>query len=104
MNPNNRLSREVLQKMLDADMDEQYNKTKTIYNTEVQGQSYAEQSQRAIDELYTTVLSEPLKKLHASYLRSSAKNCYSEKHVNDSFPNLEQVKLCRDLERQKIMG
>ncbi|CDW79050.1 UNKNOWN [Stylonychia lemnae] len=105
MNPGSyRLSRQVLQQMIDQEYDELFNQNETIYNTQVQGQSYSQQSQRNIDELFTTTLSEPLKKMHASYLRSVAKNCYQEKHLDDHFPNLQQVELCRELERQKIMG
>mmetsp|Transcript_8781 Transcript_8781/g.9965 ORF Transcript_8781/g.9965 Transcript_8781/m.9965 type:complete len:159 (-) Transcript_8781:55-531(-) len=50
------------------------------------------------------VLSEPLKKMHSTYLTRAAKNCYPEKHLQDDWTNLEQINLCKDITKSKIFG
>ena len=104
MNPANyKLSREVLQEMLDADYNKNFHKFETIYDRDVQGKSPADVSQQWIDDLYVR-LSEPLKKMQADYLQTVAKNCYKSKHLSDSAPNYEQVLICKEAERTKIFG
>ena len=65
--------------------------------------SPADLSQKWIDDLFTR-LSEPLKKMQVDYLQTSAKKCYQDKHISDNFTNLDQIQLCKELERQKIFG
>ena len=99
MNPANyKLSREVLQEMLDNDYNQKFHKFETIYDREVQGKSPADISQQWIDDLYVR-LSEPLKKLQIDYLQSAAKNCYKAKHLSDDAPNYEQILICKEAER-----
>ena len=104
MNPANyRLSKEVLQEMIDDDYRKKFHKFESAYDINIHGVSPADESQQIIDDLFTR-LSEPLKKLYAEYLTTANKNCYKEKHISDSFTNLEQISLCKDLERQKLFG
>ena len=89
MNPASyRLSKEVLQEMLDEEYNKQFHQFETIYDRHVKGQSPADLSQKWLDDLYIR-LSDPLKKMQVDYLSAAAKNCYKEKHLSDSFTNLE---------------
>ena len=55
------------------------------------------------EEIYHT-LSEPLKKMQSQYLARSLKNCYKDKHIDDEWTNLEQIKHCKAKIRFKIFG
>lgn len=50
------------------------------------------------------MLSDPLKKLHSKYLTEVVKNCYPEKHMQEDWTNLEQIQICRDTQKDKVMG
>ena len=89
--------------MLDEDHQKTFRNFETFYDT-VKGYSPIEKAQMNVNEIYTTHLSEPLKKLHAEYLNSVIKKCYPERHLSEDFPNLQQINLCRDLERQRVLG
>ena len=67
----------------------------------MKGVSPADQSQKYLDD-FMIKLSEPLKKMQITYLTNATKNCYKEQHLSDSFPNYEQILLCKELERQKV--
>lgn len=104
MNPANyRLSKEVLQEMLDEDYNKRFHQFETIYDRQVKGDSPADLSQKWMDDFFVR-LSEPLKKMQAEYLTSATKNCYKDKHLSDSEPNFEQITLCKETERNKIFG
>ena len=104
MNPANyKLSREVLQEMLDTEYNQKFHKFETIYDREVQGKSPADISQQWIDDLFVR-LSDPLKKMQIDYLQAASKICYKPKHLSDSAPNLEQVLICKEAERQKVFS
>ena len=102
MNPASyKLSKEVLQEMLEDEYNKKFHKFETIYDRQVTGQSPADLSQKWMDDFYVR-LSEPLKKMQAEYLSNSAKNCFKDRHVQDANTNLEQVLLCKENERNKI--
>ena len=104
MNPANyRLSKEVLQEMLDDEYNKKFHQFETIYDRQTKGLSPADQSQKWMDDFFNR-LSEPLKKMQAEYLTSITKNCYKEKHLSDSEPNFEQIALCKEAEHGKIFG
>lgn len=104
MNPANyRLSKEVLQEMLDEEYKKKFHQFETIYDTQVKGSSPADASQKYIDEFFNK-LSEPLKKMQADYLTAVSKGCYKEKHMSDSQPNMEQIALCKEQEHEKVFG
>ena len=104
MNPANyKLSREVLQEMLDTEYNKKFHQFETIYDREVKGMSPADASQKWIDDLYVR-LSDPLKKMQAEYLQAAAKGCYRQKHLSESAPNYEQILICKEAERTKIFG
>ena len=42
--------------------------------------------------------------MYVEYLSNAQKNCYKDKHISDDFTNLEQILLCKRLERQSIFG
>jgi hypothetical protein len=83
--------------MIDEDYRKEFHPYVTTYDKYNDGLSLQDQSQKALDELYTVHLSEPLKKMQIDYL-TSAKACYKEKHLDDSMPNFEQIQLCKELE------
>jgi hypothetical protein len=102
MNPASyKLSKEVLQEMLEDEYNKKFHKFETIYDRQVQGQSPADLSQKWMDDFFVRI-SEPLKKMQAEYLTQSAKTCFKEKHIQDANTNLEQVLLCRENERAKV--
>ena len=69
MNPANyRLSKEILQEMLDEDFNKKYHRFQTHFDKFNPGLSSNDLSQKALDELYTFHLSEPLKKMKIDYL------------------------------------
>ena len=104
MNPANyKLSSEVLQEMLEDDYNKKFHQFETMYDKQVQGQSPADMSQRWMDDFFIR-LSEPLKKMQAEYLTTSSKNCYKERHLSETTPNYEQIRLCKENERSKIFG
>jgi hypothetical protein len=104
MNPANyRLSKEVLQEMLEEDYNKKFHQFETIYDRQVKGQSPADVSQKWLDDFFVR-LSDPLKKMQSEYLTTASKNCYKDKHLSDSEPNLEQITLCKETERAKIFG
>jgi hypothetical protein len=104
MNPANyRLSKEVLQEMLEEDYNKRFHQFETIYDRQVQGQSPADLSQKYMDDFFVR-LSEPLKKMQADYLTAAAKNCYKERHLQDGNVNWEQIALCKESERTKVFG
>lgn len=77
MNPANyRLSKEILQEMLDEDYDKKFHRNETYYDKYNPGLSPQDLSQKAIDDLFENLLSEPLKKMHAAYLKNATSNCY----------------------------
>ena len=57
----------------------------------------------AIKSLETT-LSDPLKRMHTTYLARVTKNCYNEKHLADEFPNDAQIDHCKKNAYDKIFG
>lgn len=89
--------------MLEDDYNKKFHKFETMYDREVKGLSPADLSQQWLDDFFVR-LSEPLKKMQAEYLSNATRNCYQDKHLSDSFTNLEQINLCKDMERQKIFG
>ena len=102
MNPASyKLSKEVLQDMLEADYNKKFHKFETIYDRQVQGQSPADISQKWIDDFFVR-LSEPLKKMQVEYLNAATKNCYKDRHVQDANTNLAQINLCKENEREKV--
>ena len=104
MNPANyKLSKEVLQEMIDSEYKNEYHRYETFYDTDIKGLSPADLSQKWLDDLFVK-LSEPLKKMQVEFLNNSAKNCYKEKHISDANTNFEQIALCKELERQKVFG
>ena len=104
MNPADyRLSKEVLQEMLDADYNQKFHQFESIYDREVKGLSPADVSQKWLDDFFVR-LSEPLKKMQYEYLTQATKNCYKERHISDNFTNYEQIQQCKDLERSKIFA
>ena len=104
MNPANyKLSKEVLQEMLDDEYDKKFHKFETIYDKEVKGQSPADLSQKWIDDFFVR-LSDPLKKMHIEYLTAATKNCYKDRHLSDTQPNYEQISQCKTNERTKVFG
>ena len=105
MNPANyKLSKEILQEMLEDDYNKRYHQFETIYDRQVKGESPADLSQRWSDDLFVR-LSEPLKKMQIEYLTSATKNCYKEKHLPEQgFTNYEQILQCKENERQKVFG
>lgn len=89
MNPANyKLSKEILQEMLEDDYNKRFHQFETIYDKQVQGLSPADLSQKWMDDFFVR-LSEPLKKMQAEYLTNSGKNCYKDKYISDSATNLE---------------
>ena len=89
MNPANyRLSKEVLQEMLDHEHDQVAHRGHSIYGTDVQGLSPADMAQKMMDGFFDR-LSEPLKKMQVDYLTRAGKNCYKAKHMSDDFTNFE---------------
>ena len=104
MNPASyRLSKEVLQEMLDEDYNKRFHQFETIYDRQVQGQSPADLSQKYMDEFFVR-LSDPLKKMQADYLNAATKGCYKDRHMQEGNVNLEQINLCKETERAKIFG
>ena len=104
MNPANyRLSKEVLQEMLDADYKKQFHKFETVYDTQVKGQSPADVSQQWMDDFFNR-LSEPLKRMQTDYLTAVTKSCYKEKHLADGNTNYEQILLCKQKEHTRVFG
>ena len=89
--------------MLDDDYNKNFHYMETIYDNKVKGLSPADLSQKWIDDFFIR-LSEPLKRMQIDYLTAAGKNCYKDKHINDSFTNLEQIMLCKETERQRIFG
>lgn len=96
MNPSSyRLSKEVLQDMLDDDYKKKFHKYDSMFGDEVQGPSPADVSQQHLDDFYNKN-SGVLKKMQAAFLTNATKNCYPEKHLSDSFTNYEQIVLCKE--------
>jgi hypothetical protein len=89
--------------MLDDEYNKKFHQFETVYDRQVKGLSPADISQKWLDDFFNRI-SEPLKKMQAEYLTSAAKNCYKEKHLSDSEPNMEQIALCKENERAKIFG
>ena len=99
MNPANyKLSKEVLQEMLDDEYKKKFHRFSTIYDKETKGLSPADESQKWIDDFFNR-LSGPLKKMYAEYLNNANNNCYPDRHISDSFTNLEKIAECKALER-----
>lgn len=104
MNPASyKLSKEVLQEMLEADYNKKFHQFETIYDRQVKGLSPADVSQKWIDDFFVR-LSDPLKKMQIEYLNNATKKCYNEKHLSDSSPNYEQIMICKEAERAKVFG
>ena len=105
MNPANyRLSKEVLQDMINDDNEKMFNRFSSIYKENIKGQSPDEQSLHLIDELFSKHLSEPLKKMEVDYFKVINEKCYKEKHMSDAMPNYVKIDECKNLERQKIFS
>ena len=90
--------------MINDDYEKKFDKYITQHNSVILATSPAKQSQLNLDALYNKDLSESLKKMQVEYLRNANKNCYQEKHLDDTFTNYEQINLCKALERQKLFG
>ena len=71
MNPSNyRLSKEVLQAMLDDDYQKKVHQFETVYDNQVKGLSPSDMAQKFMDE-FLIKHSEPLKKMQIDYLQGS---------------------------------
>ena len=104
MNPASyKLSKEVLQEMLEDDYHKKFHKFETIYDRQVKGLSPADQSQKWMDDFFVRI-SEPLKKMQVDYLSSAAKNCYKDKHMAEGNTNYEQVMLCKEGEHKRVFS
>ena len=106
MNPSEyRLSREVLEDMAKDRSDKIFNRFETHFNSSILGESLGQKNMNLLYEIYQDgPVSTGLKKLHSEYLANANKNCYPDKHIDDSFTNAAKIKECRDLERQKLFG
>ena len=103
LNPNNyKLSPELLDAMIQNDIDLKYHREQTSF----QDNGIKSPDDIVRDKLgyIDQVLSEPLKKLHSRWLTRSAKNCYQEKHISDESTNLEQIRHCREVQKDKVLG
>ena len=89
--------------MLDDDYNRKFRQFETMYETKTTGLSPADLSQKWLDDFFIR-LSTPLKRMQADYLTNVTKNCYKEKHISDDFTNLEQIMLCKEIQRQQIFG
>ena len=49
-------------------------------------------------------LSPALKKMKVEYYTNVTNNCYQDKHISDSFTNVEQIELCKNEEHEAIFG
>ena len=104
MNPATyKLSKEVLQEMLDDEYNKKFHQFETVYDRQVQGLSPADLSQKWMDDFFVR-LSDPLKKMQAEYLTTATKSCYKDRHLQESNTNYEQILLCKETERTKIFG
>jgi hypothetical protein len=104
MNPSSyKLSKDVLQQMIESDDAKSLNQFQSIYGSEVKGLSPSDQAQKHTDDFFDS-LSVPLKKMQIEYLEKSISNCYQERHLSDTFTNLEKIVECKERERKTIWG
>ena len=103
LNPSNyKLSPQLLDEMLDNDYRKGPGHFATIYD-QTNKKSPEQMTHEALNNLQLS-LSEPLKKMHTTYLARVTKNCYNEKHLADDFPNEAQVEHCKKVTYDKIFG
>ena len=97
-----RVSPQLLDEMRENDYKLKHKQFANYYD-EWNIKSPDEITHEKLENIYN-ILSDPLKKMHSLYLTRSAKNCYQDKHLQDDWTNLEQIKLCREMTRDKIFG
>ena len=103
LNPDNyKVSPQLLDEMRHNDFVMNHKHFATYYD-DWNVKSPDEVTNDKLNDIYN-ILSEPLKKMHAQYLTRAAKNCYPEKHLQDDWTNMEQIRLCRDITKDKIFG
>jgi len=96
-----KLTPEVLDEMIDYDHQKKFKAGPTFFD-KLSSKSPTDSTYEATKDIYKAV-SNPLKKMESAYIKNALKNCYTDRFLkNDDFPNGEQVKLCHQLERQKI--
>ena len=96
------LTKETLQGMLDEQYSAKFHRFERDQE-KIKGKSAADRSQDLHNDLYVQ-LSKPLKAVQAKLLRDISKNCYKEKHMAETFTNMEQINLCKALKKEKYMG
>lgn len=96
-----KLSPKVLDEMIEHEHQKNY-KTGPTFFDRLKTKSPSDLTYDGAKDIYNAV-SGPLKKMESTYIKNAIKNCYSDRFLmRDDFPNGEQVKLCHQLERQKI--
>jgi len=81
------LTKEVLQGMVDKEYSEKYHKYARVQDT-YKGKSASDKSNDLHLEAFN-MLSKPLKAVQAKYLKDVSKNCYKDKHMAETFTNME---------------
>jgi hypothetical protein len=104
MNPNNfKMSKEVFDEML-LKQSPNTNYATEYHGYRYKGESPGEQCETELRHLYTTLLSKPLKKIQVAMLSAVGEECYKEKHLSESMPNVEQINICKNEVRTRFMG
>ena len=81
------LTKATLQGMIDEEYDAMFNKYKRLQgSTFATGKSHSDMTWDVQTQMYDQ-LSDPLKKMYAGYLNDVVRNCYKEKHMDESFTN-----------------
>ena len=98
-----KLSPELLDQMIQHDYDKVYKQYKNQYDDFPNRRAPREQYRDLQNAVYD-LLSSPLKLAHETILKNSLKKCYKDKHMDLENTNLEQIKLCKDIEHDKVLG
>ena len=89
-----RLPKSVAAKMIDDFENKDTKNIKSVFNTQMTGNSLRKESQNALRD-FADNLSPALKKMKQGYYAACDENCYDPKHISDSFTNMQQINLCK---------
>ena len=98
----NKVSPQLLDELQKYEYDKKYHKWQSHYDG-TGFKSYADRSRDLMNEIYAP-LGSALKRMHAEFLGEVAENCYDDRHMQDEWANLPQIKHCKEEVRYRIMG
>ena len=99
----NKLSPTLLDEMKDFEWKKKTRQFANYYDKKAFSCSPVDKVHKEMDNLFE-LLSDPLKKLHVKYLSKVSNSCYPEKHMAEDWTNLEQIQLCREMQKEKVFG